>query len=185
MRLAPKPATVALFCGLTLCVCPAQQASQQRENASATRPRTNENYARRSDKTLTADEGLAVISAALDRRVRRYSGQDCSHLVHAIYERAGFPYQYATSDDLYDGVPKFQRVAEPQPGDLIVWHGHAGIVVRPSRHVFFSFMSAGPGIDNYESRYWSRRGHARFYRYIKNERCPGCTAVSKNVRTRR
>jgi cell wall-associated NlpC family hydrolase len=122
---------------------------------------------------------MAVISAALDRKVRRESGEDCSHMVHAIYERAGFPYPYANSDDLYDGVQHFQRVTRPQPGDLIVWHGHAGIVVRPSRHVFFSFMSAGPGIDDYVSPYWRGRGYARFYRYIKSETCAGCTAVSK------
>ena len=135
MRISRKPALAALFCGLALCVCPAQQNSRQRA-AAPSQPETNENYARRTDKTLTADEGLAVISAALDRRVRRQSGQDCSHLVHAIYQRAGFPYTYAPSNDLYDGVERFRRVVQPQPGDLIVWHGHAGIVVRPSRHVF-------------------------------------------------
>jgi cell wall-associated NlpC family hydrolase len=185
MRISSKTALAALFCGLTLCVCSAQQGLRPRENGTASQRATNENYARRTDKTLTADEGLAVISAALDRRVRRYSGQDCSHLVHAIYERAGFHYAYATSDDLYDGVEKFQRVVHPQPGDLIVWHGHAGIVVRPSRHVFFSFMSAGPSIDDYESPYWMGRGHARFYRYVKGTACSGCTAISKNVRRNR
>jgi cell wall-associated NlpC family hydrolase len=108
-----------------------------------------------------------VIAAALDPKVRRHAGQDCSHLVHAIYEKAGFPYAYANSDDLYDGVEKFRRVINPQPGDLIVWRGHAGIVVRPSRHVFFSFMSSGPGVSDYESSYWVGRGQPRFYRYIK------------------
>lgn len=65
---------------------------------------------------------------------------------------------YATSNDLYDGVEHFQRVDYPQTGDLIVWRGHAGIVVRPSRHIFFSFRSAGPGIDDYESKYWGEGG---------------------------
>jgi len=121
---------------------------------------------------------MSVISAALDEKVRRDSAHDCSHLVHAIYERAGFPYTYASSDDLYDGVEGFHRVSRPQPGDLIVWHGHAGIVVQPSRHVFFSFLTAGPGTDDYYSRYWVGRGQPRFYRYIKNSACAGCTSVS-------
>lgn len=121
---------------------------------------------------------MGVISAALDPKVRRYAGHDCSHLVHAIYERAGFPYTYADSDDLYDGVEGFLLIQHPQPGDVIVWRGHAGVVVRPSRHVFFSFMSAGPGIDNYEAPYWVARGTPRFYRYIKNHPCPGCAPVS-------
>jgi len=116
---------------------------------------------------LTPDDGLAVISAALDTQRRFGSNRDCSHLVHAIYEHAGFPYVYASADDLYDGVEGFHRVFHPQTGDLIVWHGHVGIVVRPSRHVFFSFLSAGPGTDNYRSPYWIGRGEPRFYRYVK------------------
>jgi cell wall-associated NlpC family hydrolase len=128
---------------------------------------------------------LGVISAALDPKVRRYAGHDCSHLVHAIYDRAGFPYTYASSDGLYDGVQGFQRVWQPQPGDLIVWHGHVGIVVRPSKHVFFSFMSAGPGIDDYDAPYWVNRGQARFYRYLKNNACAGCAAVSTTFRRTR
>jgi len=121
---------------------------------------------------------MSVISAALDDKVRRDSAHDCSHLIHTIYERAGFPYAYASSDDLYDGVDGFRRVSYPQPGDIIVWHGHAGIVVQPSRHVFFSFLTAGPGTDDYHSRYWIARGEPRFYRYIKNHPCPSCTAVT-------
>ena len=178
MRILSKPATAVLFCGLALCVCPAQQGARQAGTQGTTRQAASGNRARSTVRTLTADDGLAVISAALDPKVRRYSGHDCSHLVHAIYERAGFPYAYASSDDLYDGVKRFQRVTHPQPGDLVVWHGHAGIVVRPSRHVFFSFKSAGPGIDDYKSQYWTSRGEARFYRYVKSEQCTRCAAVS-------
>ena len=120
-----------------------------------------------TEHLLTPDDGLAVISAALDTQRRFGSNRDCSHLVHAIYERAGFPYQYGSADELYNGVEGFRRVFHAQTGDLIVWHGHVGIVVRPSRHVFFSFLSAGPGTDNYRSPYWAGRGEARFYRYVK------------------
>lgn len=175
MRFLPKPALGAIFAILALSLCSAQQAPRTAANS---RRAANADYSR-GDRTFTGDDGLAVISAALDPKVRRHAANDCSHLVHAIYEHAGFPYSYANSYDLYDGVEKFQRVYDPQPGDLIVWQGHAGIVVRPSRHVFFSFKSAGPGIDDYESRYWRGRGRARFYRYVKGDRCPGCAAVSR------
>jgi len=178
MRIARSPVTAALLCGLALCVCSAQETPGETAPSTKTKRAASANHARRPDRTLTPDDGLAVISAALDPKVRRYAGHDCSHLVHAIYERAGFPYAYASSDDLYDGVEKFQRVTHPQTGDLIVWRGHAGIVVRPSRHVFFSFMSAGPGIDDYQAPYWVNRGEVRFYRYVKNDPCPKCTAVS-------
>jgi cell wall-associated NlpC family hydrolase len=172
MRTSPKPVLAILLCGLAL-----SAAAQRSNRQPAPSPATIQS--RKPQRTVTADDGLSVIAAALDPKVRRYAGHDCSHLVHAIYERAGFPYAYASSDDLYDGVERFQRVAHPQPGDLIVWHGHAGIVVRPSRHVFFSFMSAGPGIDNYDSPYWVNRGQARFYRYVKTASCSGCTAVNR------
>ena len=156
---------VSLLCGLGPSVASAQ-VPQSAGNSKTVRQATN--HRGRTNRTLTPDEGLSVIAAALDPKARLHSGHDCSHLVHAIYERAGFPYSYASSDDLYDGVEGFQRVADSQPGDIIVWKGHAGIVVRPSRHIFFSFMSAGPGIDDYKTSYWNSRGRPRFYRYVNS-----------------
>jgi NlpC/P60 family len=177
MRTQAQPAILALLLGVTLSVCAAQQTPRQTASSrEAAAP------GRKADRALTPDEGLSVIAAALDSKVRIHAGRDCSHLVHAIYERAGFPYLYVSSDDLYAGVEGFRRVSQPQPGDLIVWSGHAGIVVRPSRHVFFSFMSAGPGIDDYQSPYWTRRGRPRFYRYIKGDPCAGCTSVNASLR---
>jgi len=170
MRIGSKRATIVLFCGLGLCVARGQE--QYRSNAHGQDSRTT--YVRSNDRTLSEDDGLSVIAAALDPRTRRFSRRDCSHLVHAIYVRAGFPYTYASSSDLYAGVEGFQRVTRPQPGDLIVWRGHAGIVIQPSRHIFFSFLREGPGVDDYEAPYWTRRGRARFYRYIKNDTCAGC-----------
>jgi cell wall-associated NlpC family hydrolase len=133
---------------------------------------------RKPERMLTADDGLAVIAAALDAKVRRDSAHDCSHLVNAIYRRAGFPYAYASSYELYDGVEGFRRVSDPQPGDVIVWRGHAGIVVHPSHHVFFSFLTTGPTTDHYDSRYWASRGRPRFYRYVKGDPCAGCFSIS-------
>lgn len=136
--------------------------------------------ARKAERALNSDERLAVIASALDSKTPRFSERDCSHMVHAIYQRAGFPYSYVDSDQLYDGVEGFQRVSRPETGDLVVWHGHVGIVIRPSRHVFFSFLHAGPGIDDYENRYWRARGQARFFRYIKNDRCAGCMVARRH-----
>lgn len=149
----------------------AQDASRQ-ANASAPALQTvNTNQSENSNRVLTQEDRLSLIAAALDTRVRENSEPDCSHLVHAIYESAGFPYTYAPSSDLYAGVEGFQRVKQAETGDLIVWRGHVGIVIKPSQHIFFSFMSSGPGIDDYQARYWKARGHPRFYRYIKNDSC--------------
>lgn len=161
-----------------MCASWAQETDRSASSAIANRQTRSGDRARPTQRTLTPDEGQGIISAALDPRARRYDSADCSHMVHAIYEHAGFPYLYATSDDLYDGVQGFHRVKYPQPGDLIVWRGHAGIVVRASHREFFSFMSRGPGVDHYDAPYWRGRGIPRFYRYIKNHPCPGCTSTS-------
>jgi len=117
---------------------------------------------------LSPDDGLDILGAALDTRYRHTGGRDCSHLVHALYERAGFPYPYSNSRELYAGIGQFQAVAQPQPGDLIVWRGHVGIVVSPAKHSFFSALRSGRGVERYDSPYWSRRGRPRFFRYIKD-----------------
>jgi cell wall-associated NlpC family hydrolase len=178
MSIQVKTRVVALLYGLASCASLAQQTPGQTAPSNTIRQGASGNHGRKTNRTLSPDDGLAVISAALDSKVRVFPERDCSHLVHAIYERAGFPYDYVSSYDLYAGVEGFQRVWYPQPGDLVVWQGHVGIVVRPSRHVFYSFLRSGPSTDDYESPYWMSRGRPRFYRYIKNVSCAGCASVS-------
>jgi cell wall-associated NlpC family hydrolase len=152
-----------ILCGLASYPSAAQRETQKLptgENVSG-------DEARVVSHTLTLDDGLAVIAAALDSRVHLRAKRDCSHLVHAIYAHAGFHYSYVDSSDLYVGTPDFKRVAHPQPGDLVVWPGHVGIVINPSEKVFFSAMHSGPGIDAFDTPYWKRREPARFYRYVK------------------
>ena len=111
-----------------------------------------------------------MIGAALESRDRAYFKPDCSHLVHTVYEQAGFRYSYVSSSDLYHGVPEFRHVVHPQPGDLVAWPGHVGIVVNPSQKTFFSSLSSGLGVESYSSPYWKGRGTHRFYRYRKTHR---------------
>jgi cell wall-associated NlpC family hydrolase len=170
MRLSPKR-TVAL---LLLCGVPCLSSAQQPRKSASSHPISRasddpvgSNRDSVADRTLTPDDGLAVIAAALDSHTHVGAEPDCSHLVHAIYSRAGFSYSYAPSSDLYAGTREFQRVTRPQPGDLVVWRGHAGIVVNPAQHVFFSALRSGLGTDVYDAPYWKSRGRVRFYRYIK------------------
>jgi hypothetical protein len=94
------------------------------------------------------------------------SETDCSHLVHDVYEQAGFPYDYASSRKLYIGMTNFTRERTPQAGDLVVWRGHVGIVIDPKEHSFFSSVRSGPDTQFYDSPYWRSRGTARFFRYM-------------------
>jgi cell wall-associated NlpC family hydrolase len=93
---------------------------------------------------------------------------DCSHFVQWLFERAGLYYGYAPSRTLYEGMAGFKRVYHPQPGDLIVWPGHVGIVVDPDEETFLSALRSGVKTASYTSRYWKRRGHPRFFRYLGN-----------------
>lgn len=174
MRIRTKATVAILVCGLALRVTWAQENPRRMGTSSTARQGANRDRVGKSDRTLNPDDRLSIIAAALDSEADLSSQKDCSHLVHTIYERAGFPYAYASSSDLYGGIEGFQRVKRPQSGDLVVWRGHVGIVIRPSRHVFFSLLSAGPAIDDYEAPYWASRGRVRFYHYIKNASCRGC-----------
>src|SRR5438876_3853060 len=142
---------IALFAAGNI---PAQQTSERRENSGI------------SAGLMSSDDRLLVISAAFGRQGSR-SKVDCSHLVHEIFGRAGFPYSYANSSDLYSGINEFHRVTSPQVADLIVWPGHMGIIVSPTQHSFYSSLRSGVGVDFYDSSYWKGRGKPRFYRYVK------------------
>jgi hypothetical protein len=123
---------------------------------------------REAYRLITRDEGLAIVDAISDhhRSLRgKRAKPDCSHLVNAIYDLAGFPYPYAKSADLYRGQDSFVRVSAPQPGDLIVWRGHVGLVLDPRQHFFYSSLRSGLDTEDYTSAYWRRRGTPRFYRY--------------------
>ena len=117
-------------------------------------------------RPLSLNEGRAIVQEMAWADDEEGLAPDCSHLVHHLYEQAGYSYPYASSLDLYRGTGQFLRVRFAQPGDLIVWRGHVGIVVNPKEHSFFSSVTSGTQIENYRSAYWRARGYARFYRYL-------------------
>jgi cell wall-associated NlpC family hydrolase len=117
-------------------------------------------------RLVTRAQGHQILQGISALQSPVVDGSDCSHLVHGIYAQAGFPYDYASSRDLYFGAEGFFRVRSPQAGDLVVWLGHVGIVTDPKHHAFFSSVSDGPAVQAYNSRYWRSRGKPRFYRYV-------------------
>jgi len=114
---------------------------------------------------LTLREGTKIVNTALEQEEQPGRKPDCSHLTNEMYSLAGYPYPYASSLDLYHGVGSFVRVTKPQPGDLIVWRGHVGIVVDPVEHSFYSSVTSGLRTEFYDEPSWKARGTPRYYRY--------------------
>ncbi len=123
-------------------------------------------------RLASPDEGEAIVQAAWDLRRGMVPKPDCSHFVRAVYARAGFDYEYARSSEIFEGIDSFRRVQKPQPGDLVVWQGHIGIVVDPDEHSFYSSVLSGFAIEDYRSTYWVGRGRPRFYRYLVESAVP-------------
>src|SRR5215472_730275 len=146
----------------TLCLATASTALGQN-----VRPAPTETHGPRPISRTEGRKILAAIPPTID--VKSESETDCSHLVHDIYEKAGFPYGYVSSRELYIGSTNFTRVHVPQAGDLVVWRGHVGIVIDPQEHSFFSVVSSGPDTQFYDSPYWLSRGIARFFRYVTDK----------------
>lgn len=118
-------------------------------------------------RLLTPKEGRSVVAAAWEHREQVRRKPDCSHLVHQVYEFAGFPYSYASSFDVYDGTASFRRVNTARAGDLVVWPGHVGIVVDPVERTFYSSVRSGLHTESYDGPYWRAQGRPRFFRYIR------------------
>jgi NlpC/P60 family len=114
---------------------------------------------------LTAEEGEALVDLAVESAADLPDKPDCSHFVHLVYSDAGLNYAYEASRSLYRGVPEFKRVKKPQPGDLIVWPGHVGIVVSRKGKTFFSSVRSGILTEAWTAAHWLARGRPRFYRY--------------------
>ena len=169
MRIHAKAAVVFLLLYVPAIRVTLAQEKQARSNGAYRVTRETPDLQQKpiGSRALTRSEGLAILDVALDSRYHAEFAFDCSHFVHGIYERAGLPYEYASSSDLYAGIDEFRRVANPQPGDLAVWRGHAGIVANPVQHSFFSVLRSGPGLASYDSPYWKQRGRPHFFRYIK------------------
>lgn len=170
---------LSFFYGIVMVVCAFGALNMRAQGPDYRHPQNSRTIAGTDqdpdDRELSPDDRLSIMAAALDARGGLRSERDCSHLVHAIYEEAGFSYSYAPSSAIYAGADGFVRVKEPQPGDLVVWKGHVGIVIKPSQHIFFSYMRSGPGTDDYEAPYWKSRGRPRFYRYVKDRDCVDCS----------
>lgn len=131
--------------------------------AQTANPRSSEGAA---SKLLSRQDGQALADFALLYGPGVRPRPDCSHLVYMLYSRAGLDYPYEDSRNLHRGAPDFARVKSPQPGDLVVWPGHVGIVVSPRHKTFLSSVRSGIITESWTNDYWSARGRPRFFRYV-------------------
>ena len=120
----------------------------------------------RAPTLLSADQGQALADFAMRSGPAIDPQPDCSHLVYMLYAQAGLNYSYEGSRVLHRGIPDFVRVKTPQPGDLIVWMGHVGIVLSPEDTSFLSSVRSGIITESWTNDYWRARGRPRFFRYV-------------------
>ena len=166
------PAKIGLALSLS-CAPVCVLAAQDQANKAAIAERA---VVATQGRLLSAKEGIAVLKAARQHRRQTRSQPDCSHLVHEVYATVGLEYRFARSSELYQGVERFKRIGKPQPGDLIVWRGHVGLVVDPEERTFYSSVRSGLKTESYHLPYWRQRGRPRFYRFRfeGNENSLGC-----------
>jgi hypothetical protein len=141
---------------LTLCLVPMMLGVSGNMAAQQRTPKNHQGH------RLSASTRSLLLNSALQIQE---TDLDCSHLVHYLYDRVGLYYSYQPSKSLYMGIQSFRRVLHPQPGDLIVWQGHVGIVIDPQQHSFLSALNSGVKISSYVTNYWKRKGRPRFFQF--------------------
>ncbi len=104
-------------------------------------------------------------------------GVDCSHFVYQVINGArlaaaeeGFVPQVVDyrSTSTIEASNVFIRIKNPQPGDLVMWDGHVGIVIDPLTGSFIGAQtSTGVAECNYQTNtYWKDRGVTGFLRFM-------------------
>lgn len=105
-------------------------------------------------------------------------GIDCSHFVYqalngarqkvAAAEKAPEPQviDYRSTSTI-ESSGLFIEVKIAEPGDLVMWDGHVGIVVDPVNGTFVGAQtSTGVAEANYLSGYWKDRKVKKFLRFV-------------------
>jgi cell wall-associated NlpC family hydrolase len=102
-------------------------------------------------------------------------GVDCSHFVYQVLNSARrtvatagpipqlVDYRSTTTIEVSGA---FYPVPIPEPGDLVLWDGHVGIVISPQRGTFIGAQtSTGVAEASYTTGYWAKRAGLRFLRF--------------------
>lgn len=78
---------------------------------------------------------------------------DCSHLVHDLFQAAGYSFEYTNTATWASrartlGFVQLPPSALPQPGDVVLFDRHMGVVTAPGRF-FGSQTSTGPACTTF------------------------------------
>jgi lipoprotein Spr len=103
-------------------------------------------------------------------------GIDCSHFVYQVLNAArtrvaadgSFSTQLVDyrSTSAMENSGVWLPTQLPQPGDLVMWDGHVGVVLDPAAGRFIGAQtSTGVNEASYATGYWSQRSGRRFLRY--------------------
>jgi cell wall-associated NlpC family hydrolase len=103
------------------------------------------------------------------------SGIDCSHFV---YQAVNDARKACAPDSLEPQLLEYRSTGtieashlwlptkDLDKGDLVLWDGHAGIVLDPGLQTFIGAQSStGVAVASYASGYWQKRAGMRFLRF--------------------
>jgi cell wall-associated NlpC family hydrolase len=111
---------------------------------------------------LTDAERKTVIEKARSKKGTPHSVMDCSHLVNYAYKAVRPELHYLTTDGLKASKLYNHDIKIPEPGDLVLWAGHVGIVINPDTKTFIgSQSSTGVAESSYAAKsYWGKQSHS-------------------------
>jgi cell wall-associated NlpC family hydrolase len=140
------------------------------------------------DLAIAHDESVAAMRSAMQDAAKDWKGTpyllggnskegiDCSHFVYQVLNAArkktaaaGLAPQLIDyrSTGTIEASGLFFPVPIPEPGDLVLWDGHVGIITDPQRGTFIGAQtSTGVAQASYTGGYWATRSGKRFLRFV-------------------
>ena len=101
---------------------------------------------------------------------------DCSHLVYralnAARQQLGAAGGFSVHPAIYQSTATMESSGQwvktevPEPGDLVLWNGHVGIIIDPAAGKFIGAQtSTGVKDESYTTGYWATYPGKRFVRF--------------------
>ncbi len=144
-----------------------------RDRAPANSPfsgpgRTEKPYLTTEERRKLLDNASTWTDTPYRKAGKTRAEADCSGSVWAIFNEIGLTYFHKNSHE-FPSIPEFEKVTDPQPGDVVRWNGHLAIVAEEKGKVW-SARRPGERFGLWPMEWFtSIYGAPTYYRYLKKE----------------